>query len=170
MLAGHVASISQFVGLACFITHTFMNGRIAQIWPCLLLGLARGFSEPFCHRLKRLGSGCFAERFQYLCLGRELSQHTLYSGRRNAMAFGDLSDALALAAVALDGGVVQYQRIAADVLALKPGAPHAGAHPLDDQIAFQFGNGADDDHDGPAQRAAGIDIFPEADVLDLKTI
>ena len=82
------------------------------------------------------------------------------------MAFGDLAEALALAAVSLDCGVVQYQRIAADVLAFEPGAPHAGAHPLDDQVAFQFGDGADDDHDGPAQRAAGIDIFPEADVLD----
>jgi hypothetical protein len=84
------------------------------------------------------------------------------------MAFCDLSDALALAAVSLDGGVVQYQWIAADMLAFEPGAPHAGAHPLDDQVAFQFSDGADDDHDSPAQRAAGVDIFPEADVLDLE--
>ena len=82
------------------------------------------------------------------------------------MAFGDLPDALATLTVLLDGGVVQYQRSSADVLAFEPGAPHAGAHPFDDQVAFQFGDGADDDHDGPAQRAAGIDIFPEADVLD----
>ena len=70
------------------------------------------------------------------------------------MAFCDLSDALALAAVSLDGGVVQYQWIAADMLAFEPGAPHAGAHPLDDQVAFQFSDGADDDHDSPAQRVA----------------
>ena len=86
------------------------------------------------------------------------------------MSFGDFSDALALAAVALDSSTIQYQWIAADVLALEPGAPHAGAHPLDDQVAFQFGDGADDDHDGAAQRATGIDIFPEADVLDLEPI
>ena len=75
------------------------------------------------------------------------------------MALGDLADALALAAVSLYGGVVQHQRIAADVLAFEPGAPHAGAHSLDNQVAFQFSDGADDDHDGPAQRAAGVDIF-----------
>jgi hypothetical protein len=86
------------------------------------------------------------------------------------VAFSDLAKALAMLAVSLDGGVVQDQRISADVLAFKAGAPHAGAHPLDDQVTFQFGNCADDDHDGPAQRAAGIDIFPEADVLDLEPV
>src|ERR1022692_933824 len=40
---------------------------------------------------------------------------------------------------------------------------------LADQVAFQLGDCADDDHDGPAQRAASIDIFSEADVLDLET-
>jgi hypothetical protein len=69
----------------------------------------------------------------------------------------------------LDGEVIQDQRISTDMLAFEPCAPHAGAHPLDDQAAFQLGDGTDDDHDGPAQRAASIDIFPEADVLDLET-
>ncbi len=44
------------------------------------------------------------------------------------MAFRDLSDTLSLAAVSLDGGVVQYQRIAANMLAFETGAPHSGAH------------------------------------------
>jgi hypothetical protein len=52
------------------------------------------------------------------------------------MAFCNLAKALALAAVALDGGVIQFQRIAAYVPAFKAGAPHAGAHSLDDQVAF----------------------------------
>jgi hypothetical protein len=73
--------------------------------------------------------------------------------------------ALALASVALDSGVVQFQRVAADVAAFEACAPHAGAYPPDDQVAFEFGNGADDDNDGSSQRPAGIDIFPEADVL-----
>ena len=34
------------------------------------------------------------------------------------------------------------------------------------RIAFEFGDRADDDDDGPAQRAAGVDLFPEADELD----
>ncbi len=84
------------------------------------------------------------------------------------MAFCDLAKALTAFAVSLDSSAVQDQWVSADVLAFEPGAPHAGAYPLDDQVAFQFGNGADDDHDDPAQRAAGIDIFPEADVLDVQ--
>ena len=64
------------------------------------------------------------------------------------MAFGDLSDALALTAV----------------------ASHAGAHPLDDQVAFQFGDGANDHDDGSAQRSSGIDALPEADELDLDSV
>ena len=86
------------------------------------------------------------------------------------MAFCDLSDSLALAAISLDSGVVQYQRMAADVLTFNPCAPHAGAHPFDDQATFEFRDGPDDDYDGPAQRAAGVDIFPEGDVLDVQTV
>ena len=61
------------------------------------------------------------------------------------MALGDLEDALALAAVLLESGMVQYQGITADVLTFEAGAPHSGAHPFDDQIAFEFSDGADDD-------------------------
>src|ERR1039457_5526571 len=85
------------------------------------------------------------------------------------MAFGDLSDTLALAAVSLDGEVIQDQRISTDVLAFEPCAPPARAPSLHDQGAFHPVGGTDDAHDGPAQRAASIDIFPEADVLDLET-
>ena len=61
------------------------------------------------------------------------------------MALGNLAKALALAAVSLDGGTVQFERIAADVAAFKAGAPHAGAYPFDNQVALQLGDGADDD-------------------------
>jgi hypothetical protein len=66
------------------------------------------------------------------------------------MAPGDLSKTLATLTVLLDGGTVQYQRSAADVLTFQPGAPHPGAHPFNDQAALEFGDGADDDHDGAA--------------------
>ena len=82
------------------------------------------------------------------------------------MAFGDLAQALAMLAVAYDRGMVQHQRIAADVLAFEAGAPHAGAHPFDDQVALQLSDGADDDYDGSAQRTAGVDLLPERDELD----
>src|ERR1017187_3644775 len=84
------------------------------------------------------------------------------------MSLRDLAKALALASVALDSGVVQFQRIAANVAAFEACAPHAGAHSFDDQIAFKLSDGADDDDDGPAQRAAGVDVFPERDELDLE--
>jgi len=37
------------------------------------------------------------------------------------MGFGDLAQALAILAVAVDGGVVELQRITADVLAFQDG-------------------------------------------------
>ena len=86
------------------------------------------------------------------------------------MAFGDLPDALSLTAILWDSFMVQLQWLTADVLAFEPGAPHAGAHPFDDQATFEFRDGPDDDYDGPAQRAAGVDIFPEGDVLDVQTV
>ncbi len=50
------------------------------------------------------------------------------------------------------------------------GPAHAGAHPLDNQVAFQFSNGADNRYDRPTQRAAGIDLLAEADKLDVEMI
>jgi hypothetical protein len=50
--------------------------------------------------------------------------------------------------------------------AFKAGAPHAGAHPLDDQVALELGDGADDDDQGAPQWAAGVDLLAETDELD----
>jgi len=50
---------------------------------------------------------------------------------------------------------------APNALSFQPGAAHAGAHSLDDQIAFEFRDGTDDDHHGPAQRSASVNVFPE---------
>ena len=82
------------------------------------------------------------------------------------MSFGDLSNALTTLTVLLDGDAVQYQWSSADSLTFETGTPHAGAHTLDDQAAFKLSDGADDDDDGPAQRATSVDIFSERDVLD----
>jgi hypothetical protein len=54
--------------------------------------------------------------------------------------------------------------------ALQFGAAHPGAYPLDDQVPLQLGDRADDDDDGPPQRAASVDVLPEADELDLQVI
>lgn len=77
-----------------------------------------------------------------------------------------LAQALTVLPVAVDGGPIQDQSLPSDMPALELGPPHAGAHPLDDQAAFEFGDGADDDDKNAAQRSACIDVFPEADVLD----
>ena len=84
------------------------------------------------------------------------------------MALGDLTQALALATIAQDGGIVQRERSAADGPAFETGATHAGTHALDDQVALKFGDGADDHHDGPAQRAAGVDLLSERDELEVE--
>ena len=86
------------------------------------------------------------------------------------MSAGDLAEALTLAAVALDPGAIELERRSTDGPALEARPPHAGLDPLDDQVAFEFCDGADDDHDGPAQRAGCVDFFPEADVLDSNAV
>ena len=37
---------------------------------------------------------------------------------------------------------------------------------FDDQVALKLSDGADDDHDGSAQRTAGVDLFAETNELD----
>ena len=69
-------------------------------------------------------------------------------------------------AISLNSGMVELQRMAADVTAFESGSPHACAHPFDDEVALKLSDGADDDHDGPAQRTAGVDLFAETDELD----
>ena len=54
------------------------------------------------------------------------------------MAFGDLAQALAAAAVAEDSFAIDSDGLSSDVPALEPGSPHAGFHSLDDQVAFEL--------------------------------
>ena len=63
-----------------------------------------------------------------------------------------------------------YQRLPADAVSFETGAPHAGADPLDDQVAFEFGDRGDNDHDGAAQRSGGVHVFAEADELDVEAV
>ena len=86
------------------------------------------------------------------------------------MVSGDLPDAVALAAIAMDSFAVHGDRLPADMAAFEPGSPHAGTHPLDDQRAFEFSDRADDDDDSPAQRAARVDLLAKRDELDSQVI
>ena len=99
-----------------------------------------------------------------------LSQHALDRRGGDAVSPGDLADALALAAVLLDCYIIEYQRGTADTLAFETCAPHAGAHPLNDQASFEFSDRADNDNDGPAQRASIVDVLAELDVLDVDPV
>ena len=53
-------------------------------------------------------------------------------------------------AISEDSGTVEFERPAAYVASFEAGAPHAGADPLDNKVAFQLRDGPDDHHDGPA--------------------
>jgi hypothetical protein len=89
---------------------------------------------------------------------------------RDAVAAGDLTQALPLATLAVDGFPVNLEGLPADMAAFEPGPPHAGADPLDDQRSLQLSDRADDDYDGPAQRAGRVDLFTEADELDVQPV
>jgi hypothetical protein len=86
------------------------------------------------------------------------------------VAFGDLAKTQATLTVLSDGSIIEYQRSSADSLAFEPSAPHAGTHSLDGQTTLELRHGTDDDYDGAAQRAAGIEIFPEANELYFQTV
>ena len=84
------------------------------------------------------------------------------------MGFCDLSQTLSALPIFADSASIQFDRVSADVTAFEFSAAHAGFHSLDDQVSFELRDRADDDRDGPAERAAGVDVFPEADVFDLQ--
>ena len=122
-------------------------------WLLVLLELQRGWRDPFV----ATGSGGLAEDFAD-------------QGAADSVRAGDLAQAVSGLPITDDGAAIYLQRPAADMPALELGAPHAGAHPFNNKVAFQLGDGADDDHHGPAQRSARIDIFAEADELDVEMI
>ena len=141
--------------MICSRTHTFRNSRIAQIRLFVLWGLGEVLERPFWNSR----------------LDREfLGEHAVDRGAADAIVPCDLAETLSALPVAEDSLAIQFQRRPAQLAALEPGAPHAGAHPLDDQRTFQFRDGADDDDDGAAQRAARVNLFAEADELDLQVI
>ncbi len=96
--------------------------------------------------------------------------NSVYGGTGDAISASHLSEALAAAPFANDSLAIDIKSGATDVLALKAGSPHAGSDSFDDQAPFELGDGADDHDDGPAQRSAGVDILPEADILDAQPV
>ena len=81
-----------------------------------------------------------------------------------------MSKALSAGAIAQDGVGVDVEWRPAETTAFEFCPAHAGTDALDDQVAFEFGDGADDDHDGPAQRAASVDLFAKRNELDVQPV
>ena len=86
------------------------------------------------------------------------------------MRLGDLTQALAPSTLLENSNPIDIEWPPADMPALQPCAAHPCPHPLDDEIPFEFCDGADDNHDGPPERAAGIEVLAEVDELDVEVI
>ena len=71
--------------------------------------------------------------------------------------FGQLAETLTQLAIPQDGVSIERQWLPSDVPAFEFGAAHPGPHPLDDQVALEFGDGSDDHDNSSAQRPAGVD-------------
>ena len=111
----------------------------------IVWGLGGRFFDPFCND-------------RYL-----LAEDPMDSRSANQMSLRQLAQALTVLAAAEDCRSIEDQGLPSDMPAFELSPPHAGAHPLDDQTALQLSDGADDDHDRPAQRSAGVDLFAEGD-------
>ena len=83
------------------------------------------------------------------------------------MSFGDLGERESALTVTQHGSTIDVERCAPDPDAFQLRSAHAGTDTFDDQITLEFSDGADDDQHGPAERTAGIDIFPERNELDV---
>ena len=83
-------------------------------------------------------------------------------GSGDAVFSCDLAEAVSMLTVSTDSFAIEFEGWTSDVPAFEASPPHAGTHSLDDQVAFELGDGSDDDDDGAAQRAAGVDLFAEA--------
>ena len=99
-----------------------------------------------------------------------LAEHAVDGGTGDQVALGQLTEALAALTVVKDGGAIENKRLPSDVPAFQFGAAHPGPYPLDDQVALQLGDSADDDHNRAAQRPSGVDLFAEADELDVQPV
>ena len=119
------------------------------------LELKEGFSAPFWN----------SAAGEYFVL-----DHTMDGSTGDVVGLGDLAKALPSLTVSDDRFAIEIKRLASNGPAFELGAPHTGAHPFDDQVTFELGDGPDDHDDGPAQRTAGVDIFPERNELDVEPV
>jgi len=84
--------------------------------------------------------------------------------------FGEFGQAESPGSVLQYGMAIDREGSTTDPSSFELGSPHAGTYPLNNKVALQFGDGADDDDQGAAQRAAAVDVLAEGDELDLEMI
>ena len=106
--------------------------------------------------------------FWYRRIG--VSQDTGHGRSGDVISTSQLTQALSAAAIAKHGIVIEIEWASSDMAAFEPGATHAGADPLDDQVALELGDGSDNDDDSTAQRTAGVDLLAIADELDVEAV
>ena len=80
------------------------------------------------------------------------------------MALCQLAETLSPLSVPQDSVAIENKRFASDMPAFEFGAAHSSSYPLDDQVALEFGDGPDDDHNPPVPRGTfRVDLLAEAD-------
>ena len=90
------------------------------------------------------------------------------------MDLGQFTQAEAMGTIPQQSLMIEVEPWPADMLAFELGPSHTGRSALLDalyyKVALELGDGAHDDDNSTAQRTAGIDVFPEADELDVQMI
>ena len=86
------------------------------------------------------------------------------------MHLGQFAQTEAMGTIAEQGLAIYVESGTANVQAFHFCSPHAGPHAFDNKVAFEFGDGADDDDHGTAQRPAGVEILPEAEELNVQMV
>ena len=99
-----------------------------------------------------------------------LSKYSVDGGAGYEVGLRKLAQTLSLLAISKDSRPIQDKSFPSDMPAFESGPSHSGSDPLDDQAAFQLRDGSDDDDNGSAQGTTGIDLFSEADELDVEPV
>ncbi len=115
--------------------------------------LQGGWNEPF---VTRRPAG----------IPNDLADH----GPRDAVSLSDVGERDPAITIMKDRQSIDIERSSTDVPSFQLGAPHAGAHPFDDEIALELGDGADDHDHRPAEWPAGVDILAERDELYVEVV
>ena len=79
-------------------------------------------------------------------------------------------NAVPLPTIALDGGVVELERLSSNVLAIQSCMPHSSANSLADQAALELGNRAHEDCEASALWTACVDPLAQAAKLHVESV